>query len=215
MRNSTIKYCPHCGNPMVKEGICESCATQDGWVDKGKNPHGIKRGCFPAGTKIFTPSGNLPIETFAEGSSVLCWCRNTHKLIEGQVLALKIHECSIITRLSLSNGAELKTTEAHSILTPQGWRKVSQVETGDTVLTVFGAQYVTHIHESVRSEPVFNLVTWPENNFIADGAIAHNFTYFKGLKKLFWNLLKCIRDWIACAKALNLNVIHGYSGGSK
>lgn len=94
----------------------------------------------------------------------------------------------------LSSGAQLLTTEAHSVLTPRGWRKVSRLKNNDTILTVFGAERVTNIDESAKSKPVFNLVTWPDNTFVAGGVIAHNFTHFKRAKGIFWSFKKFIRD---------------------
>jgi hypothetical protein len=105
-----------------------------------------------------------------------------------QVKSLKEHKPAIIWEVYLAQRAEpISTTKSHSFLTARGWQKTSQLIPGDVLTTVGGREAViASVAETSRVAPVFNLLTEVEHNFVVQGCVAHNFTYFRRAR-VWWH----------------------------
>ena len=70
------------------------------------------------------------------------------------------------------------------MLTENGWNKVSQIKTGDLVLSIDGLVAVKKVEKTDIVGTVFNLHTRMEKNYIVEGVVAHNFTHLFKLRTL-------------------------------
>lgn len=77
--------------------------------------------CFPAGTMIATPFGNLPIEHMREGYIV------HHALGFGSVKSVFKKKAQKLLRVRLSNGKYFRCTPDHPIFTISGWKKAGEL----------------------------------------------------------------------------------------
>ena len=144
-------------------------------------------GCFPAGTRITTLLGTQYIDAIKAGDHVLGWDPVEQRSIPVEVLKVKVHKPQVITVLTFRSGEALRTTDTHSLAVPGGWRQVSRIAVGEKINTPEGHQIVAAISYE-EPEAVFNLVTAHCFTFIADGVVAHNFTWFKNLRMTYWML---------------------------
>jgi len=95
-------------------------------------------------------------------------------------------------RFSLSKEV-VQTTSTHSFLTQRGWVKTKNLVLGDNTLYIDDAgnlvnQNVVSVTATEEYSETFNLVTTRDNNFIVQGAIAHNFTHLRLLRSLITNI---------------------------
>lgn len=152
--------------------------------------------CFPAQTRVLTPTGWRAISTIRVGELVLSCSPSSEELVQRAVTAVKRHGTSEL--LAISTGMDRETpllvTPAHSFLTEAGiWRRATQLRVGDK-LAVRGnvKERVTEIRSIVpagKTEAVFNLHTAHDHNFIvatghSGGLLAHNFSYLRALRVL-------------------------------
>lgn len=144
--------------------------------------------CFPAGTMIQTATGQLPIEKVREGQFVMGWSASSKSFEAQKVLKTKSHALSRILNVKLDDGQTIRVTSSHSVLTANGWQKVSQLQAGTKVTTTQGERRVQSISASADVEPVYNLVTEWNFNFVAGGIVAHNFTRFRSIRCAVWTL---------------------------
>lgn len=144
-------------------------------------------GCFPADALVLTPSGNVRIASLKVGDLVVSMTdsgRTAHRRIT-KVLSHADHK---ITAIKLVDGAVLRVTSNHTVLCNGRWLTVRDIKEGDTVETVGGAAVVSAIVPQLAQEPVYNLHTEAEHNFIVDGVVVHNFTSFR-LLRTWWHRL--------------------------
>ena len=85
--------------------------------------------CFPAGTMIATPTGNLPIEAIRESDRVLAWDEKAGKLIHGTVARTMRRQPSALVSISHEHGI-LVCTPNHPVLTPNGWKAAGELDGG-------------------------------------------------------------------------------------
>jgi|GEM_PF-4930103 len=142
--------------------------------------------CFPAATRILTPTGQQNIGDIERGDTVLSTDSNG-QLVQATVTHKKSYGSSPITRIVLEGEARnLRTTAHHSFQTNSGWKRASQLQAGDTLLRVddSGESRLVLIAAITTEapEPVFNLHTTGPHNFIAEGILAHNFTELRWLR---------------------------------
>jgi hypothetical protein len=78
------------------------------------------------------------------------------------------------------------TTLSHSFLTDKGWKTLGRIKPGEAIvqasLSGNTQQVVRQVVLTGEVEPVFNLYTEVEHNFVVDGYIAHNFTHLRMLR---------------------------------
>jgi predicted lipid-binding transport protein (Tim44 family) len=133
-------------------------------------------GCFPAGTKIATPLGPVPIETLVSGDEVLSVDSNGHT-VRTPVKVLFISKSPV---MQVSIGDEiLAATEEHPVAIGRGrFRQAGELRPGDRVLRWKDGRLVERkvhgISHPVGDELVFNLQVDAPNTFIADGIVVHN-----------------------------------------
>lgn len=159
----------------------------------GKKPrpihhhHHHRSGCFPAGTRIQTPSGFRVIENLEPGDSVLSF--------EGSIKSVQpVLQCQKFLRhrifeIFLSNRLEpVRTTSSHTFSTTRGWIRTTELSSGDLVhfveSGVAGTVAVQQVSPTNQHADVYNLITASAHTFVADGLIAHNFTKFRVARTL-------------------------------
>ena len=92
------------------------------WVDTIKDLNVqvmITDECFPAGTKVLTPSGNKNIETINEGDVVL------NAFGEGIVEKINKRKTNHLIRLYLNNNTFIDVTPNHLFFSTEGWIQAS------------------------------------------------------------------------------------------
>jgi hypothetical protein len=157
----------------------------------GSGGGGGGNGCFPAGTSIATPDGTCDIAQLSKGDLVLAVDIRTGQIRKRKILKIAIHGANRIWVLRFSDGSAIRTTAVHSFLVKGSWKKASQIREGDTlaVSSPHGLSDITVVaSEATESvETVYNLIVDGDFNFIADGILAHSFTYLRALKVAIWS----------------------------
>ena len=162
-----------------------------GGFNSGGGGGGGGNGCFPAGTSIATPEGACDIALLSKGDLVLAVDIHTGQIRKRKILKIAVHGANRIWVLRFSDGSAIRTTAVHSFLVEGSWKKASQIRGGDTlaVSSPHGLRdktvVVSEATESV--ETVYNLIVDGDFNFIADGILAHSFTYLRALKVAIWS----------------------------
>ncbi len=142
-----------------------------------------RRGCFPYSALIETPSGKIPIGDLRVGQMVLSYS-NTGILVPRRITRKLSYGPASIVRVEFTpNKTHLNCTESHSFLTGRGWLAVKKLHSGDSIFQAKTSRIspiqIRRITSTGKMEPVFNLYTEGEHNFIADDCIAHNFTFLR------------------------------------
>lgn len=135
--------------------------------------------CFPGHALVLTPSGSTAIQDLKPGDEVLSWSERSGTLVSAIVTKSIIHEAAGTTLIELNAGIQdLEATSHHRVLTIDGrWKRVGSLQIGDRILASDGvARVVTSIKATGRIEPVYNLYTTGEHNFVVEGVVVHNFT---------------------------------------
>lgn len=152
--------------------------------------------CFTWDTKLLTDNGWKNISSLNAGDLLISFSAKNGALHQREVLKLKIHKRpSQIWRIATEGDAQsVKTTKYHSFFTRRGWVVTQRLNIGDFITVVDHEgnvldQKVISIFPTGEYEVTYNLVTSGENNFIAEGYIAHNFTYFRSIRSLIANIL--------------------------
>jgi hypothetical protein len=155
-------------------------------------PDEARRGCFPSSALIDTPQGKIQIGNLSVGQMVWSFQSGfkvkrliTKKLVYGTAKIMKV-EFGI-------DEATFCCTNSHSFLTDKGYLALPKIVTGDSIVHMDANGHkslrrVTSITDTKTREPVFNLYTQGEHNFIVDGYVAHNFTRFRTLRTVFHRL---------------------------
>lgn len=73
--------------------------------------------CFPAGTLVSTPSGDIPIEHIRDGQEVYSYCHETDRVVASRVSATMSHE----NGLGYSVGQRFASTPNHPVWTRFGY----------------------------------------------------------------------------------------------
>jgi hypothetical protein len=79
-------------------------------------------------------------------------------------------------------------------LTQRGWVSAIKLIKGDKILLVdkylrIEAKEIVFVHPTKKKETVYSLYTTGECNFIADGAVAHNFSWFRWLRQFWFSVI--------------------------
>ncbi len=154
---------------------------------------GYGGGCFPAGTGIGTPIGNRHIHELKSGDHVFSFNTSSGIIETCKVLSIRSYNDNVIWVVHFEDGGELRTTATHSFLIEGSWEKAHNIKAGDFI-TCFDSnnrKTIRKVVDSVKSsekEIVYNIIVEKNFNFIADGALAHSFTYFRVLRTALWSL---------------------------
>lgn len=146
----------------------------------GGSSHG---GCFVGSTKILTPSGQVRIDSLKKGDVILSWSEAAQELVERRISAVKNHkQPKTIWVLDVDDMTSIEMTANHKFLTQEGWKAARLIKAGDFVLCANETvewKVVKGVAKTNKVEPVFNLITEGDHNYVAGGALAHNFSYFR------------------------------------
>jgi hypothetical protein len=190
--NSTI-YGKHVAKVVLDNGQTAS-GRGTSKIDAIGNATRIARGetkqCFPAHTKILTPSGEREIASLRVGDRVCSW--SPHGLTVQTVTALRVRGMGEVVKVGFAQGLPLLVTRHHTVHTARGWRRVGELRTGDQLTSSDGSARIVNDIVSIGREPVFGLRTTGEHTFIAEGLVAHNFTELRRLRTLLHRLFI---DW--------------------
>jgi hypothetical protein len=150
-------------------------------------------GCFPASTLILTPAGWKRIGRIQRGDEILSLDRNLGRLKACKVTRRLDHHRSLIWEVHTSCHAKpVLSTAIHPFLSTRGWIQASLIEAGDDLIGIQTTNScrarVVAVVKTNRLEPVHNLYTTGEHNFIADGFVVHNFAYFRAIRTLWHRL---------------------------
>lgn len=184
--------CTTCGSNVGEGGVCPNCGGNDGLLGN-KRP-----GCFPAGTYITTPTGSKDISKLRKGNNVISHNQRDGLLKPRKILDVKFYTERIIWLIDFDDGSQLKTTASHSLYSNNQWVKASSVRAGDS-LTCFDPvkgkiiKKVMCSENSQQNEVVYNLIVEKDFNFIANGTLAHSFSYLRLLRVALWTLKSILR----------------------
>ncbi|MFZ2252813.1 MAG: Hint domain-containing protein [Minisyncoccia bacterium] len=157
-----------------------------GKVYKCSDPNCWKCNCFPQSTLIETPRGRTQIGNLSEGQTILSYTSDGALVARAITRKLAYNPTPLIQVAFESEGGTLQCAVSHSFLTNKGYQSLRKLRPGDFITRVIDSRIVHSRIESITStgtaEPVFNLYTQGEHNFIADGCVAHNFTHFRMLR---------------------------------
>lgn len=185
------------GGRMVPSSEAGTAASQE--ANRIRNSGGGGGGgggggsCFPPDTKIGTPSGWTNIQDLAEGDLVWVPARNG-TLQTREILKAKTYGYTDIYRIVGPGGDLLfRASASHSVRTLDGWKRVSDLDTNDTLISydIFGTRVerpVTDRPQFCSREPVYNLVVDADFTFIVEGCFAHTFTNARSLQMAFWRV---------------------------
>jgi hypothetical protein len=175
--------CEACGDFWRPSGRawCVSCKS---WTtDYSTNPP--VHACFPGDALIQTPTRSRRITTLAPGDQVLSYCASSRRFTAQHVTRLLTHPEATIWEVRFSTRSEpLRTTGYHTFLTERGWVRTDRLRADDCMVSdsVSGNQRILSVAATPAVEPVYNLVTTGDHTFIADGIVAHNFTFARAAR---------------------------------
>lgn len=172
------------------EGKVQYDENGDTWLDRRKKEKPLEyynSSCFPYEAQVETPSGKVPIGKLEKGQLVLSYNQGVlvpRKITKHQVLGL-----AKIFDVEFDSGTKLCSTDHHSFLTGDGWQQLKKIRKGDVIIQSDSKErVVTSVRSSGKIEPVFNIYTEGEHNFIVEGCVAHNFTEFRAVRTIFHQL---------------------------
>jgi predicted lipid-binding transport protein (Tim44 family) len=140
------------------------------------NKGGGGGGCFPAGTRVSTPRGEIPIEKLEPGDVVFAVDARGGR-VETAVENVQVTRSPLLV-IETDSGA-LRTTQEHPLLSTAGdFRLAGEFTPGEQVTTwrsnELQSTTIRHITTSESEEEVYNLRVGPPHTFVADGFVVHN-----------------------------------------
>jgi len=158
-------------------------AEQNAW----KKANGY--GCFTANTMISTPSGEKPIINMKKGDKVISFV-NGKRTVE-TVKSRIVYPAQPVWDFELSNGNVVSATDHHTMLTDDGWKKFGDIIVGkDKIICSDGKSVIVKHKKNPRIELVYNLTTTGCHNFIANGLVAHNYTFARKFRSVLHTILE-------------------------
>jgi hypothetical protein len=206
--------CAGTGYPVKAQGsgltrdynnVCTTCGgtgrvqgRQASSHGNGSQPQGSGSSCFPSATRVLTPRGWRAIASLSEGEQVLSVNRNG-TLVACAILKRQDHPPASIVTVHMKGGESLRATDSHSMKTQRGWVRICNLKIGDALWRVDPDGRVKHerverVEAEGVSEPVFNLVVASAYTFIAEGCIAHSFSYFRGIRMAISECARRLRE---------------------
>lgn len=191
----SFRTCEHCGGSG-----CSRC----GGTGKQEWRNSVQGGrywgpptCFPAGTLIKTPTGFLDIASASKGDWVLAFDPYGAVLRPRRILKVCHHGKQRVWEIRFADGSSLRTTASHSLSVAEGWKRVRHLRAGDIVRCLdatgeFVGRRVVCSSSTAAVEEVFNLIVGEDFTFVADGVVAHSFSYFRRLRAMGWTVYAAI-----------------------
>jgi len=140
--------------------------------------------CFPAGTQVATPHGEVRIETLRVGDTVLAENPATGTVEAEPVEALLVRPVSDLMALDLSDGSTITVQPDHVFwldrdpaLTKPGWLTARRMHRGDALRTVSGRDVtVVRLRGHVGRAVVYTLTVAKDHTFFVGSAqvLVHN-----------------------------------------
>ncbi|TNE47360.1 MAG: hypothetical protein EP343_19490 [Deltaproteobacteria bacterium] len=140
--------------------------------------------CFPAGTLILTPKGQISIERLRVGQFVVSYDHQTGKFRKNRVLALHRHHFQLYGKYEFMNGTTLLSTSEHPIFntTLDKYVSISSLNTKDAIFTLHKVERTLQFlpsHLFQRSKifgigTVYNLTVGRDHNYFANNILVHN-----------------------------------------
>ena len=120
--------------------------------------------CFTGDTMVSTPVGHKRIDKVCNGDIVY------NAIGTGAVEAVSVRKSQTIYKVRLSNGIEIKTTNAHPFFTAKGWVNAENLEQGDCLFSV------QDMRRMWRDDSAKNTRRWqsPGEKVIRDDAVLLN-----------------------------------------
>lgn len=159
-------------------------------------------GCFSAKTKVQTPDGERTIDAIKKDDLVFTFNAATQEVTAQPVTKVVTHETARLCELSYEGKeSPVLVTPNHPLLTETGWKRAGKLEVGKDRLQVLSdgnAAYalVTGL-QSGAEEPVYNLHTRGNHNFIADGLVANDFIHLRRCQTLANQVVEQVQDGLA------------------
>lgn len=149
-------------------------------------------GCFPNGTKISTPLGMKDISELQVGEYVLSIDQKDNTKRVGKILKKPKYYNRKIWLLEFVDGSFLRTTSEHTFSVNGKWKKASEIGSGEDILSsnngLVEEKGVKISRQTTETEDVYNIIVDGNFTFIADGVLAHSFTYFRGSRIFLWSI---------------------------
>lgn len=133
-------------------------------------------GCFPAGTPVLTPQGEVPIERIRPGDKVTAVGPDGSP-VEVQVRETHARRSPLLVVQTTRGG--LRTTAEHPLaMASGGYRPAGEINPGEAILAWRDGTIITAIVtgklRGEEDEPVFNLTVDGPHTYIACGFVVHN-----------------------------------------
>lgn len=146
-------------------------------------------GCFTANTLISTPTGEKTIISMKKGDKVISFAngKTTVETVKSRI----VYPSQTVWDFELSNGKTVSATNHHTMLTDSGWKKFGDIIVGKDKLICSDGKSAIVIHKkNPRMELVYNLTTTGCHNFIANGLVAHNYTFARKFRSVLHTILE-------------------------
>ena len=131
-------------------------------------------GCFPAGTKISTPSGMKNIEDLKEGDEIFSF--NKDKEIQIDIIEKVFeHENNKILKITLWDGSIIRATGNHWFFNEYNrFTPLENFKVGDVLIHKSGDVMPIEKIEEDGSEKVYNFHVLTNHTYIANDILVHN-----------------------------------------
>gem|GEM_PF-4118132 len=160
-----------------------------------RTPQTASNACFPKGTHIITPEGSKDISILTKGDYVIS-IGDDKKAHVNRILKVKTHRNTRLWSIKFNDGSSIKTTSHHSFNCKNQWVKSKDLIPGDTICCYEHNQIINKTvaisNEMNESEGVYNIYIEGDFNFIADGVLAHSFSYFRVFRTFLWSIYSLI-----------------------
>jgi hypothetical protein len=142
-------------------------------------------GCFPLNARVLTPTGFVPIGQLTKGDLVMSCTKDGTLGARRITRVLDKEPVALVVAKFESGKYSPPSTLSHSFKTLRGWLSMEKLKKGDVLIRLDGEDVVNEVAPFGQPEPVRNLYTENEHNFIVDGYVVHNFTHFRQLRVFF------------------------------
>ena len=135
--------------------------------------------CFVAGTKVHSEAGLQRIEELRPGDRVLSQNLASGELAYKLVLYVSRTNFSDLRRIKIGN-EEIVATPGHPVwVNGFGWKMAKELQVGEPVHTLQGAQKVTENAGPLKPDTVYNLIVADFNNYFVGeaGTLVHDLPY--------------------------------------